>query len=125
VISFVRYIFYLVDRALPALLFATLLSLQGLVAAGAADSLAFPELTGPDGRVVTLADLCSSTPGSTGGGTGHCGGCTLSAGALPTPISAGGPFDGGKNSAELPFLHSIIINTPERWQYLRRGPPTT
>lgn len=114
----------MMDRVLPALLFAALLSLQSLLAVGAADGLAFPEMVGPDGRTVTLADLCSSAGGAAGGGgSSHCGGCTLSTGAL-LPASMGvALFEFGINTALLPYLRHLVATTPERWQHPRRGPP--
>lgn len=121
VINFIRHSFHLVDRALPALLFAALLSLQSLVVVGAADGLISPELVGPDGRPVTLADLCSSTGSSSG--VSHCGGCTLSTGVL-SPAATAALFKFGVNSAVLPYLRHLVATTPERWQHPRRGPPT-
>jgi len=123
VINFIRHSLHLVDRALPALLFAALLSLQSLLAVGAADSLVFPELVGPDGRTVTLADLCSSTGGAGGGSGSHCGGCTLSASALLPASAAGAMFELGINSAILPYIRHLVASTPERWQQPLRGPP--
>jgi len=111
------------DRLLPALLFAVLLSVQGVLAVGAADSLVVPGLIGPDGRTLTFADICN-TAREDGAGENHCKDCSLVSGIVlfaPSPTVV--------------FSQSILAvlsisepantdpKTPERWQYNRRGPP--
>jgi len=125
VINFIRHSFHQVDQALPAVLFAALLSLQSLLTAGVADGLIFPELVGPDGRPVTLADLCSSAGGAGGNGVGssHCGGCTLSKGALVPASEAEIAVEFAQHAAKMPYMRRLVASTPERWQYPRRGPP--
>ena len=63
-----------IDRLLPALLLAMLLSLQSIVASGAADYITFPELIAPDGSTLSFADICN-TGGDAGGHVHECAGC--------------------------------------------------
>jgi len=121
-ISKAHKIFLRLDRLLPALLFGFLLSVQNLVAVGAADTLIFPELVGPDGSRLTYADYCNSVGGSGNAGA-HCGGCSLSGGAT-LPASVLGAFAKfHAKSAQLPYMRDMVAKTPERWQHYRRGPP--
>jgi len=111
-----------IDRLLPALLFALLLSGQNLVAVGAAESLIFPELIGPDGSTLTFVDICNSA-GEKGQKGKHCGGCiaakvaTLNTQLLPDFIPA------KTQLIAVVSGHSVLLDTPERWSYRRRGPP--
>jgi hypothetical protein len=113
-----------IDRHLPVLLFAMLLSVQGLLAAGAADSIVFPELRGPDGRVLSFADLCN-TVGEDGDAADHCGTCALhKAGHLPAPTTVSYTALLTSQTGLRPHGR-VLPSTPERWQYYRRGPPLT
>jgi len=122
VIKLIRHSFHTLDRVLPAVLFAVLLSVQGLVAAGAADNLISAELIGPDGSTLTYADFCSSLGGGSNAGS-HCGGCSLSGGALLPAVVVETLTKPYASSAQLPYLRHVVAKTPERWQHHRRGPP--
>ena len=118
----VRTIIESIDRYLPVALFAFMLSVQGLLASGAADSIVFPELRGPDGRVLTFAELCNSV-GEDGASAKHCSSCSLH-GKADLPAAATVSFDQPpSNEPGLPAAVRFLPKTPERWQYYRRGPP--
>lgn len=111
-----------IDRVLPVALFAVLLSVQGLLATGAADSIVFPQLLGPDGRTLTFADICNSAS-ENGDAAKHCGACSFEAGKglaahEPFPL-----FPLASSNPRLPGTTRVLPKTPERWQYHRRGPP--
>jgi len=104
-------------------MFAFLLSVQGLLSTGAADSIVFPELRAPDGRILSFADLCN-TAGEDGDAASHCGSCSLH---KSTALLGGVPvsFDlPSTRQAEQPAQTGFLPKTPERWQYHRRGPPS-
>lgn len=111
-----------IDRLLPALFVGFLLSAQNLVAVGAADSLIHPELVGPDGRTLTFADICNNAGENTKADK-YCGGCAASKSSATAPV-----FRCGLAVHKLALVHeagpkSFQPDTPERWQYSRRGPP--
>lgn len=110
-----------IDRHLPALLFAVLFSMQGLLAAGAADSIVLPELVGPDGRALTFADICN-TAGSDDAER-HCKDCSLHGGTLLPDSNSVSFCPDLASRSSLPSPARVLPNTPERWQYHRRGPP--
>ena len=125
----VKTVFRKIDRLLPAVLLAMLLSLQGIVASGAADYITFPELIAPDGSLLSFDDICNNS-GETGSHVHDCSNC----------ISECYGFTGGSSlcgeSAPNPSLQSLKKNTkiteqtniytarPEVLGIRRRAPPT-
>lgn len=110
-----------VDRHLPAILFAFLLSIQGLVSSGAAESITFPELIGPDGRTLTFADLCNSA-GEDKGHAKHCSSCTSHCFRGSAPVSIG-TVPATTGYVAVSFTEQPQPSRPEATQALRRAPP--
>ncbi len=109
------------DRLLPSILFAFLLSFQTLISTGAANGIAFPELIGPDGRVLTFADLCN-TAGEDKTAQKHCVSCVASHLDLPNQVFTAALTLQASNHFKPPKYTSIILR-PEATQAKRRAPP--
>ena len=119
-----RYLLAAFDRAVPAIALALVLMVQGLVASGAADSVLYPALTGPDGRTATASDICNSTGEPQHAGS-HCGACTQAAAALlpQNVFSLATPLPG--ITWQLPQPRSISPRRFEAHARMRRGPPVS
>lgn len=109
------------DRLLPSILFAFLLSLQTLISTGAANGIAFPELIGPDGRVLTFADLCNAA-GEDKTAQKHCASCVASHLNLPNQAFTAA-LTLQASSHFQPSKYADIILRPEATQAKRRAPP--
>ncbi|MBL4836505.1 MAG: hypothetical protein JKY34_02920 [Kordiimonadaceae bacterium] len=118
----------MIDRLLPALVFAFLLSAQGIVASGAADYITFPELTAPDGRTLTFADICNSSgeAGTLHDCAGCLSGCQGTVGAEPQPVSTLYLNQIAlQHCARCAPYTAFIISRPETQPTVQRGPPAS
>ncbi len=107
---------------MPVMLFVFLLSLQSLINSGVAQSISFPELVGPDGRILTFADLCNATDENQADQT-HCKSCVNGHSLTPsTPLQ----LTLAGQSIELTILPELAVTVarPEANQARRRAPPS-
>ncbi|MEX0299980.1 MAG: hypothetical protein AB3N28_12990 [Kordiimonas sp.] len=112
----------LLDRLMPVLLFAFLLSFQSLINSGAAQNISFPELVGPDGRILTFADLCNAVDDTSKSKT-HCKICVGGHNITPPILSAGVLLLTFSGNYLLPVANVWAIERPEATQARRRAPP--
>jgi hypothetical protein len=109
------------DRLMPVVALSLALFLQGLVGTGAAATLITPELSAPDGTLLTFADICNS--GGTGAGD-HCHACThplpvdMPAASTPPLTQTAIPCGRVMAPGRLP------LPRPEATHSLTTGPPT-
>lgn len=112
-----------IDRLMPVFALALILVFQGILASGNADAMLDPAYQGPDGRLLSAADICNTTTDAAYAGK-HCGGCTqFSAAALPV-LQA----DIGLSPVVLVRVRTAkqrpIVTRPELGARLITGPPS-